>query len=165
MIINALVLGLWLSLSGAAANDPPTVPKAAQVDEFTLDCRVLDKKHPFRIPKITVRDGGTASVRDEDETPHIVGHRQVDGKSQPIVRVFAEGSSLDARVTRLDERNVLVELTLSLSSADAMRADSGDTDVQTYTIRRELTQRVALGSTVSAEIKDLKLEIVVDRAN
>ncbi len=166
MVIRVCSLGLLLALTHSPTkSDQPPAAAPAGAQEFTVELSVLDKNHPFQVPKIRVHDGGTASVRDLTESRQVVGQRVVDGRKVPIIRVFSEGTSVEATVTALDADEVLLELWLEMKSFDVDDTAEGSAGVRVYNLMRHVTKRVKLGSRTTAEIGGLKLAIVVNAAN
>ncbi len=151
-----------LVLAAAPVNRGAKVPGPAKLPAFTLECRILDDNHPFQIPTITIADGGSASVRDEDEVPVVVGHRTVNGEKEAITRLYTKGISLSATVTQLDDHQALVELDFTMQQFDSPPSDA---EVRVHSIRRQWTRRMPLGATTAVEIKDLKLDVRVAKVD
>jgi hypothetical protein len=151
-----------LVLAATPVNRDTIVPGPAKLPKFTVECRILDKNHPFQIPTITIADGGSASVRDEDEVPVVVGHRTVNDKKEPITRLYTKGISLNATVTQLDDHQALVELDFNMQQFDSPPSNA---EVRVHSIRRQWARRVPLGATTAVEIKDLKLDVRVARVD
>jgi hypothetical protein len=168
----------WLAIVALTAFRPATALSepaeashaAAATDglaEYTVKCRVLDKRHPFTWPTMRVRDGQTASVADTTETAIVVAEKVVDGQKTPVARIIKEGTTVDVTVIKVDEKSVVLDFSLQLQSTNGSLKTfrSGQEKGIVYSLNRRLVEQVSLGKATTATIGDLKLEVVVAAAD
>lgn len=170
-----IVAGLFLTWQALlAAGEPQDLkPDGAAVEKpapmsrkFQVAIRFVGPQKSLSAPKVRLRDGQTASVFDQSQSPFVIGETVTFGIKSPAIRVVTEGTSIDVKATSTDSANhVLLDLSAEQQKIDEVAQNGAYQSVRIGSVIKQVLKRVKLGEKTFLDFADLQLEVVVTAAN
>jgi len=130
-------------------------------EAYTIRCRVVGNSgKPFTAPNITVRDGQIAKVAaDTLQHPVIVAVKGDGYEESAIVEPAVDGTTIMAKVLRVDDAHVLLDLSAELAQA---KEEPGKVSppgvacqaVEFNSVKRRRVENIELGKTAVMKLPD-----------
>lgn len=123
----AIVVWFFAGMVGQAQSDEATRPTKA-TRAYAVVCRIVSETpksgttQPLDVttPRMIVSNGAAATISDTSETAFAFGDGEsIQGKRAVVERKVTEGMKIEATVIAQDQNQVVLDLAIELSSAEA----------------------------------------------